>query len=232
MCGIIGYIGKQNALPILMEGLKKMEYRGYDSAGVAVCKHKSVFYEKALGKIAMLEEKLLNADDVKGTLGIGHSRWATHGGVTEENAHPHSDCKGEIWLVHNGIIENHRELKNELLQKGHRFKSETDTEVIAHLIEEELGGAPFEDAARNTLKKIRGTYGLCIMYAKEPEKLIAARNFSPLLLGIGKGEYFVASDASALLAHTKQIVYLDDGEIAVLTRAKRRIPAFYAQGNL
>ncbi len=223
MCGIVGYIGKQKALPILLDGLKRMEYRGYDSAGVAVHDFGAVFSEKAVGQIFNLENKLINVT-IEGTIGIGHQRWATHGGVTEINAHPHTDCTGGIWLVHNGIVENHKELKEKLTGLGHAFRSETDTEIITHLIEEELKIHPFEDAVRFALKKIRGTYGLAIIYRSEPQKLIAARNFSPLLLGIGNNnEYFVASDASAVLKYTKNVMYLDDGEMAVLTPEGHRV---------
>lgn len=229
MCGIIGYIGKQNALPVLMDGLKRMEYRGYDSAGVAVCADTGIFYEKAVGKIVNLEAKLddrvkdLKFKNLKIQSGIGHSRWATHGRVTEINAHPHSDCTGSLWLAHNGIVENYKELKEHLVATGHTFRSETDTETIAHLIEQELKIHIFEDAVRLALKKIRGTYGLAIIHKNEPEKLIAARNFSPLLLGIGNEEYFIASDASAILKYTKNVMYLDDGEMAILTPTEHRV---------
>src|SRR3989344_2611257 len=217
MCGIIGYIGKQRALPILLEGLKNMEYRGYDSAGVAVSDGKEIFSEKAVGKILNLEEKI-GSRKIEGFSGIGHTRWATHGGVTEENAHPHSDCYGSILVVHNGIVENYKELKTELSKKGHRFLSQTDTEILAHLMEEEAKTKPLEDAVSSALKKVRGTYGLAVLSKAEPGKIIAARNFSPLLLGIGQNEYFIASDASAILKHTAKVIYLDDGEIAVMAR--------------
>ncbi len=220
MCGIVGYIGRQQALPILLAGIKNLEYRGYDSAGFAVVSNSKVMSERAVGKIAALEAKISSAEKYFGNVGICHSRWATHGGVTEENAHPHSDCKGEIWLVHNGIIENYQEFKKNLEKSGHVFRSETDTEVLAHLIEEfqkKEKGLPLEEAVRLALLSIRGTYGLAVVSPKEPEKLVAARMFSPLLLGVGDKEYFVASDASAVLKHTKNAVYLDDGEMAVLT---------------
>jgi len=226
MCGIVGYIGKQEAAPILLEGLKALEYRGYDSAGIAVfSKKREILALKAVGKVASLEEKILSQKKpLSGGLGIAHTRWATHGGVCEKNAHPHSDCEKEIWLAHNGIVENYAELRKALIKKGHVFKSETDTEVIGHLIEEEQkrGGA-FEEAVRRALKKIRGTYGLAIFNAKEPEKLIAARNFSPLLVGLGKDEYFIASDPSAVIRHTRDVIYLRDGEIAILSRGGFRI---------
>jgi glucosamine--fructose-6-phosphate aminotransferase (isomerizing) len=221
MCGIVGYIGKHKALPILLGGIKNLEYRGYDSAGFAVLAKSGVKSDKAVGRVANLEEKIGDVERVAGTIGIIHSRWATHGRVTEANAHPHSDCKREIWLVHNGIIENYKELKEALEKSGHAFSSETDTEVLAHLIEEfknQQPDLPFEETVRLALLTVRGTYGLAIFNSCDPEKLLAARNFSPLLIGIGDGEYFVASDASAVLKHTKQVVYLDDGELAVLTR--------------
>ena len=220
MCGIIGYIGKQKALPILLAGIKNLEYRGYDSAGFAVVSNSKVMSKRAVGKIASLEAKIYYPEKYFGKVGICHSRWATHGGVTEENAHPHADCRGKVWLVHNGIIENYKELKKDLKKSGHVFRSETDTEVLAHLIEEfqkKEPNLPLEEAVRLSLLSIRGTYGLAVISKNEPEKLVAARMFSPLLLGIGEKEYFVASDASAVLKHTKNVVYLDDGEMAVLT---------------
>lgn len=230
MCGIVGYIGKQKAAPILLDGIKNLEYRGYDSAGMVVVaglgSSAKVQSAKAVGRVVNLETKL-KSQDFSGNLGIVHSRWATHGGVTEANAHPHSDCAGNIWLVHNGIVENYKELRNELLEKGHQFKSETDTEVLAHLIEElrtnnqELN--TLEDSVRLALQKVRGTYGLAIIDKREPEKLVAVRNFSPLLLGLGDGEYIVASDASAVLKHTRSVIYLNDGEMAVLTPTKHTV---------
>ncbi len=226
MCGIVGYIGKEEALPVLMEGIKNLEYRGYDSAGIAIIgSNGEVKSEKAVGKVSALSNKI-NGKNFPGKTGIIHSRWATHGGVTEENAHPHSDCEGVIWLAHNGIVENYKELKKELSEKGHSFKSETDTEVIAHLIEEKSKKSSFEDAVGSALKKIRGTYGLVVLNSNEPDKLIAARNFSPLLLGLGDGEYIVASDAAAVLKHTKNVVYLDDGEMAVLTKSGHKVLDF------
>ena len=223
MCGIVGYVGKDEALPVLMDGIKNLEYRGYDSAGFAIVgDYRSVAGEKAVGKVEALVKKIAGRK-FPGKLGIIHSRWATHGGVTEANAHPHSDCLGTIWLAHNGIVENYKELKKELLENGHEFKSETDTETIAHLIEEEMKNNSFTDAVRLALKKIRGTYGLVVLNSEEPETLIAARNFSPLLIGLGDGEYVVASDAAAVLKHTKNVVYLDDGEMAVLTPSGHKV---------
>ena len=221
ICGIVGYIGKQRALPILLDGIKALEYRGYDSAGFAVLqKNGAIKSEKAVGRVAMLEQKIGDPERYAGTLGIIQSRWATHGGVTEANAHPHRDCSGNIMLVHNGIIENYKDLRNDLVRLGHSFRSETDTEVLAHLIEEYRNINPkldFEEAVRHALLSVRGTYGFAILDSRDPGVLIAARNFSPLLLGIGDKEYFVASDASAVLKHTAKVVYLDDGEMAVLT---------------
>lgn len=221
MCGIVGYIGNKRAIPILMDGLKTLEYRGYDSSGFAVLtKSGNIKSAKAVGKIVNLEEKIKNREDLFGTCGIGHTRWATHGGVTEENAHPHTDCRREIWAVHNGIIENYKELRRDLEKLGHTFRSETDTETVVHLVEEfknKNQELPLEEAVRLSLLTIRGTYGIAVVDAREPQKLVVARNFSPLLLGVGDGEYFVASDASAVLKHTKQVIYLDDGEVAVLT---------------
>lgn len=226
MCGIVGYIGKQKALPILLDGIKNLEYRGYDSAGFAVVSKNGVKSEKAVGRISKLEEKIRNIEKYGGTTGICQSRWATHGEVTEKNAHPHMDCEENVWLVHNGIIENHQELKESLEKSGHRFRSQTDTEVVPHLIEEFRRQQPelsFEETVRLALLTLRGTYGFAIVDRRDPEKLIAARNFSPLLLGLGNGEYFVASDASAVLKHTKQVIYLDDGELAVLTPKEHRV---------
>ncbi|MDP3770088.1 MAG: glutamine--fructose-6-phosphate transaminase (isomerizing) [Candidatus Sungbacteria bacterium] len=219
MCGIIGYIGKKQALSVVFEGLNRMEYRGYDSAGVAICSGNQIFAEKAVGRISELGKKLEASSHIPGTLGIGHTRWATHGGVTYENAHPHTDCSKKIWVAHNGIIENYRELKHTLEQHGHVFSSETDTEVLGHLFEQEQAqmNCSFVEAVRLALGKVKGTYGIVTINATEPSTLVAARNFSPLLFGIGSDEYIVASDASAVLAHTRHIVYLDDGEMAVLT---------------
>ncbi len=216
MCGIIGYIGMRGATPLLLEGLKRMEYRGYDSAGVAVMNGSGVETRKAAGKISELE-RALAASPVAGDLGIGHTRWATHGVPNECNAHPHIDCKGNIAVVHNGIIENSGTLKRGLEARGHKFASETDTEVIAHLIEEAFDGN-LEDAVIEALWQIEGTYGIAVVSSKDRNKIVAARKGSPLLIGLGEGEYYVASDVSAILAQTREVVYLDDGDVAVLTR--------------
>ena len=216
MCGIIGYIGMRGATPLLLEGLKRMEYRGYDSAGVAVMNGGGVETRKAAGKISELE-RALAASPVAGDMGIGHTRWATHGIPNECNAHPHIDCKGNIAVVHNGIIENSGTLKQGLQARGHKFTSDTDTEVIAHLIEEAFDGN-LEDAVIEALWQIEGTYGIAVVSSQDKNKIVAARKGSPLLIGLGDGEYYVASDVSAILAQTREVVYLDDGDIAVLTR--------------
>ena len=216
MCGIIGYIGTRGATPLLLEGLKRMEYRGYDSAGVAVLNGSGVETRKAAGKISQLE-RALTASPVEGDTGIGHTRWATHGIPNECNAHPHVDCKGEIAVVHNGIIENSGTIKQGLEARGHEFASDTDTEVIAHLIEEAFDGN-LEDAVIEALWQIEGTYGIAVVSSRDRNKIVAARKGSPLLIGLGDGEYYVASDVSAILAQTREVVYLDDGDVAVLTR--------------
>ncbi len=216
MCGIIGYIGSRGATPLLLEGLKRMEYRGYDSAGVAVMNGSGVETRKAAGKISELEAAL-GASPIAGDMGIGHTRWATHGVPNECNAHPHIDCKGDIAVVHNGIIENSGTLKTGLVARGHTFTSDTDTEVIAHLIEEAFDGN-LEDAVIEALWQIEGTYGIAVVSSKDRNKIVAARKGSPLLIGLGDGEYYVASDVSAILAQTREVVYLDDGDVAVLTR--------------
>ncbi len=216
MCGIIGYIGMRGATPLLLEGLKRMEYRGYDSAGVAVMNGGGVETRKAAGKISELE-RALAASPLAGDMGIGHTRWATHGVPNECNAHPHVDCKGEIAVVHNGIIENSGTLKKGLIARGHTFVSDTDTEVIAHLIEEAFDGN-LEGAVIEALWQIEGTYGIAVVSSRDKNKIVAARKGSPLLIGLGEGEYYVASDVSAILAQTREVVYLDDGDVAVLTR--------------
>ncbi|AFK21912.1 glutamine--fructose-6-phosphate transaminase (isomerizing) [Pyrococcus sp. ST04] len=216
MCGIIGYIGPKRASPIIVEGLKRLEYRGYDSAGIATCYEGRIFIKKGAGKINELIKKL-KLQELPGNIGIGHTRWATHGVPNDINAHPHTDCTGKIAVVHNGIIENFQELKEELLKKGHVFKSDTDTEVIAHLIEENLRITKnFEDAFRMTLLRLRGSYALVVLFADDPERLYIARKDSPLIIGIGNGEMFIASDIPAFLAHTRKAVFLDDGEYGVV----------------
>jgi glucosamine--fructose-6-phosphate aminotransferase (isomerizing) len=217
LCGIIGYVGKKDVVPLLIEGLKRLEYRGYDSAGVALQVDGRIGVEKVSGKIAALEKKLTHSD-LRGTSGIGHTRWATHGAPTQANAHPHVDCGSQVALVHNGIIENCNVLRKMLLDEGHVFKSETDTEVLAHLIERfHERGKPLEKAVRGALGMVKGTYGLAVICADEPNKIVAARNGSPLVLGVGGDEYFVASDVPAIMNHTRDVVFMDDGEVAVLT---------------
>lgn len=220
MCGIVGYLGKERALPILIDGLKNLEYRGYDSAGVVVLDKNGASLTRSVGKVHNLETRLADGSlELHGTIGVAHTRWATHGKVSEENAHPHRDCHGQIFVVHNGIIENYKELKAELLAEGHRFFSETDTEILSHLIEKyyKTGeGVMLFDAVRNALHDVRGTYGIAVVSTLEPDKIIAARNSSPLILGVGVDGNIVASDASAIVHHTKNVVYLKDEEIVEL----------------
>src|SRR5437773_4951937 len=215
MCGIVGYVGPRDAVPILLEGLARLEYRGYDSAGVAVQNGGGLHTRKLAGRVPALAD-LLSRDPARGTCGIAHTRWATHGAPTDGNAHPHGDCRGDIALVHNGIVENAEVLRVRLEHAGHRFTTETDTEVLAHLIEE-AEGATLEERVIAALAPVAGTYGLAVTWAAEPGKIVVARRGSPVLLGVGDGEYFVASDASAVLGHTRSVVYLKDGDIAVLT---------------
>jgi len=212
MCGIVGYFGKNQAQPILLDGLKRLEYRGYDSSGIAIFDQGKIACVKAVGKIKELETKLAGRE-MDGCLGIAHTRWATHGEPNEVNAHPHVDCSGKIFVVHNGIIENYRELKEQLEAEGHIFKSQTDTEVIAHLVEKFYDGN-LTTALQKALKVTKGAYGVALIHQDEPSKLVAARNGSPLLIGLGDDETIVASDVSAIIRHTKQVIYLDDGEIA------------------
>ena len=218
MCGIVGYIGENKARPVLMNGIRRLEYRGYDSAGISIINDNKMVSERSVGFVDELEKKLNGKFD-KGTLGIVHTRWATHGAPTVENAHPHCDCTGNISIVHNGIIENYNYLKAKLEKEGHIFKSETDSEVIAHLIESYFEGE-LEDAVRRALREVDGAYGLAIISLDDPGKLIAARRGSPMIVGIGKGGHFITSDVAAILEYTKEVVYLDDNEIAVLTREK------------
>ena len=219
MCGIVGYIGPKPVLPVLIEGLRRLEYRGYDSAGIALVRNGQVALRRSAGKLARLEA-VIAADPVDGDYGLGHTRWATHGRPTEENAHPHRDCTGRLVVVHNGIIENYLELKHELQAQGHRFVTETDTEVVAHLVEREMAaGGPLEAAVRRALVHLRGMFALVLLSADDPDKLVAARNGPPLVVGLGVGECFIASDIPAILNHTRDVVFLGDGEMAVATRA-------------
>ncbi|HEY6948900.1 MAG TPA: glutamine--fructose-6-phosphate transaminase (isomerizing) [Gemmatimonadales bacterium] len=221
MCGIVGYIGPRPAAKLLLEGLKRLEYRGYDSSGIAIVNGKGLEIVKAAGKISALEQQL-NGSLPTGTLGIAHTRWATHGAPTTPNAHPHTDQSGRIAVIHNGIIENASALRKALERRGHSFKSETDTEVLAHLVGEFYRGN-LEEAVAAALRDVDGAYGLAFVSADEPSVLVAARKGSPLLVGVGENEWFVASDASPLLQYTRSVIYLDDGEMAVLTRDGYRI---------
>ncbi len=227
MCGIVGYVGSRNATTLLVDGLKRLEYRGYDSAGVSLMNGAGVDTRKAKGKIAMLEAAIA-AKPIHGNVGIAHTRWATHGPPNECNAHPHHDCTGTISVVHNGIIENYGPLRAMLQKTGHTFVSETDTEVLAHLIEAAFDGN-LEEAVVDALALVEGTYGIAVLSANDPEKIVAARKGSPLLIGLGEGENFVASDVAAILQHTRHVVYLDDGEMAVLTKDGYRVMDLNAQ---
>ena len=215
MCGIVGYVGSQDSVPILLEGLRRLEYRGYDSAGVAILNGQGLVVQKAAGKIAVLEG-LLNGSKPRGTLGIAHTRWATHGEPTTVNAHPHVDCKGNIAVAHNGIIENYVTLRKKLEEEGHRFTTDTDTETIAHLIEKYFEGN-LERAVAAALQHVTGTYGIAVIAREDPGKIVGARHGSPLVVGICDSEYVLASDVSAIIRHTNQVVYLDDEEMVVLT---------------
>ncbi len=218
MCGIIGYIGDKTVVPVLIDGLRRLEYRGYDSAGVAVVRDGHLELRRSAGKLARLEE-VIDAQPVEGDYGVGHTRWATHGRPTEENAHPHRDCTGRIVVVHNGIIENYLDLKRNLQGSGHRFVTETDTEVVAHLVEQEMEEDGLEGAVRRALLQIRGSFALVVLSVQDPEKIVAVRNGPPLVVGLGNGEFFVASDTPAILAHTRDVVFLADEEMAVVTRS-------------
>ncbi len=212
MCGIVGYIGKKPAFPILLSGLKRLEYRGYDSFGFFISDKEKPFLFKKIGKISGFKQNFPNPS---GEIGIAHTRWATTGQVTDVNAHPHFDCKKEIFLVHNGIIENYQFLKEKLIKEGHKFSSETDTEVLCHLIEKYFEGN-LEEAVRKALREVKGAYGIAVVSKKDPEKIVVAKFSSPLLLGIGQEEFLVASDPAAVIAHTRQVINLDDNEIAVI----------------
>ncbi|HXW16799.1 MAG TPA: glutamine--fructose-6-phosphate transaminase (isomerizing) [Candidatus Acidoferrales bacterium] len=217
MCGIVGYIGSKKVVPLILDGLHRLEYRGYDSAGIAVVSQNGKLeIRRASGKLQNLEG-VLRDSPIEGTYGIGHTRWATHGRPTEENAHPHQDCTGEVVVVHNGIIENYLDLKHELLRERHIFKTETDTEVIAHLVEKYLKNRPLEEAVRQTVKRLSGVYALSVISTRDPNKIVTARLGPPSVVGLGDKEYFVASDTPALLHHTRDMFFLADGDIAVIT---------------
>src|SRR4051812_41881753 len=223
MCGIVGYVGKKQVVPVIIEGLRKLEYRGYDSAGIAVSGDgDGLQIRRAEGKLRNLEE-VLREKPLAGTYGIGHTRWATHGRPTEENAHPHRDCTGRIVVVHNGIVENYLALKRELITEGHTFVTETDTEIIAHLIEQEIRSAAesgktlsLEVAVRRAVRRLTGAFAISVISADEPDKIVVARNGPPAVVGIGEEEYFVASDVPGILHHTRDIYFLADGDMAVL----------------
>jgi glucosamine--fructose-6-phosphate aminotransferase (isomerizing) len=225
MCGIVGYVGPKPLVPVLVEGLRRLEYRGYDSAGIAVVHDGELSVRRSAGKLGNLED-VLARDPIAGEFGIGHTRWATHGRPTEENAHPHRDCKNRIVVVHNGIIENYLELKQELTREGHRFVTETDTEAVAHLVEKEMRGDGLEMAVRRALARIRGLFALVLISADDPGVIVAVRNGPPIVVGLGQDEFFVASDIPAILSHTRDVVFLDDREIAVVTRKGVRFTDF------
>jgi glucosamine--fructose-6-phosphate aminotransferase (isomerizing) len=225
MCGIVGYIGRHKAVPIILEGLKRLEYRGYDSAGLAVyCEDDQLAVRRAKGKLRNLEDAV-HSSPVDGSFGIGHTRWATHGRPTEENAHPHRDCKGDLVVVHNGIVENYLTLKHQLEAEGHEFRTETDTEVIAHLVEKHFDGN-LEHAVRAAVKQLTGVFALSVISRADPNKIVAARNGPPVVIGIGDDEYFVASDVPAILSHTRDMFFLADGDMAVLTQDGVRLSDF------
>jgi glucosamine--fructose-6-phosphate aminotransferase (isomerizing) len=231
MCGIVGYIGSQDPVQVLVDGLRRLEYRGYDSAGIAVVdKNGDISIRRAAGKLRELE-KVIVGKPIKGQYGLGHTRWATHGRPTEENAHPHRDCSGKLVVIHNGIIENYLELKHELQAKGHTFVTETDTEIVAHALEEEMRapGTDLPAAFRKVLPNLRGIYALVAICADEPDTMVATRSGPPLVVGLGNEEYFVASDIPAILSHTKDVVFLDDGELVVVTH--EGVQFFDVRGN-
>jgi len=224
MCGIVGYVGSKQVVPVILEGLRRLEYRGYDSAGIAVGSNGAELeLRRAPGKLRNLEE-VLRERPIHGTFGIGHTRWATHGRPTEENAHPHRDCSGRLVVVHNGIVENYLALKHELVAEGHKFVTETDTEIIAHLIEQEMASAAesgksmlLEEAVRRAVRRLTGAFALVVISADEPDKIVAARFGPPAIVGLGEGEYFVASDVPGILHHTRDLYFLADGDMAILT---------------
>jgi glucosamine--fructose-6-phosphate aminotransferase (isomerizing) len=218
MCGIIGYIGSKQVVPVLIDGLRRLEYRGYDSAGVAVVSDGQIDLRRSAGKLARLEE-VIAVTPISGEYGIGHTRWATHGRPTEENAHPHRDCTGRIVVVHNGIIENYLDLKQQLQKEGHTFVTETDTEIVAHLVEREMKDDGLENAVRRSLLYMRGLFALVLISADDPGKIVTVRNGPPIVVGLGDGEFFVASDIPAILSHTRDVVFLGDEQMAVITRS-------------
>jgi glutamine---fructose-6-phosphate transaminase (isomerizing) len=228
MCGIIGYIGPKEVVPVLIDGLRRLEYRGYDSAGVAVVHEGRVDLRRSAGKLSNLETVIGSAPLV-GDYGVGHTRWATHGRPTEENAHPHRDCTGKIVVVHNGIIENYLDLKLELQSQGHTFVTETDTEIVAHLVEREMKDDGLENAVRRALMLMRGLFALVLISADDPEKIVTVRNGPPIVVGLGDGEFFVASDIPAILSHTRDVVFLGDEEMAVITKTGVQFTDFFGR---
>ncbi len=233
MCGIVGYVGKKRVVPVIIDGLRRLEYRGYDSAGIAVAGNGAgLQVRRAEGKLRNLEE-VIRLKPLDGTYGIGHTRWATHGRPTEENAHPHRDCTGHIVVVHNGIVENYVSLKKKLIDEGHKFRTETDTEVIAHLVEKNLtagdGKVSLEEAVRATVKLLTGVFAIAVISEDEPNKIVAARNGPPAVIGLGKDEYFVASDVPAILYHTRDLFFLGDGDLAVITPSGVQLTDFEGQ---
>src|SRR5471030_1350327 len=228
MCGIIGYIGSKKVVPVLIEGLRRMEYRGYDSAGVAVVSPEGISLRRSAGKLANLENAI-RIDPVDGVYGVGHTRWATHGRPTEENAHPHRDCTGKIVVVHNGIIENYLDLKHELQAQGHTFVTETDTEIVAHLVEREMKDDGLENAVRRSLLLMRGLFALVLISADDPGKIVTVRNGPPIVVGLGDHEFFVASDIPPILSHTRDVVFLGDEEMAIITRTGVEFTYFFGR---
>src|SRR5918992_2397332 len=218
MCGIIGYLGRKEVVPILIDGLRRLEYRGYDSAGVAVVRNGLIERRRSAGKLVNLENAI-DSQPLDGAYGVGHTRWATHGRPTEENAHPHQDCTGRIVVVHNGIIENYLELKQQLQREGHKFVTETDTEIVAHLVEREMRDDGLENAVRRALLYLRGLFALVLISADDPNKIVTVRNGPPIVVGLGDREFFVASDIPAILSHTRDVVFLGDEEMAIITRS-------------
>jgi glutamine---fructose-6-phosphate transaminase (isomerizing) len=228
MCGIIGYIGPKDVVPVLIDGLRRLEYRGYDSAGVAVVRDGAVDLRRSAGKLSNLETVIRLAPLV-GDYGVGHTRWATHGRPTEENAHPHRDCTGKIVVVHNGIIENYLDLKHELQRQGHKFVTETDTEIVAHLVEREMKDDGLENAVRRALMLMRGLFALVLISADDPAKIVTVRNGPPIVVGLGDGEFFVASDIPAILNHTRDVVFLGDEEMAIITKTGVEFTDFFGR---
>src|SRR5947208_1963387 len=228
MCGIIGYIGPKDVVPVLIDGLRRLEYRGYDSAGVAVVHDGHVELRRSAGKLSKLE-RVIDQDPIAGDYGVGHTRWATHGRPTEENAHPHRDCTGKIVVVHHGIIENYLELKQELQGDGHCFVTETDTEIVAHLVEREMKEDGLENAVRRALMLMRGLFALVLISADDPEKIVAVRNGPPIVVGLGDHEFFVASDIPAILSHTRDVVFLGHEVMAVITRTGVEFTDFFGR---